>query len=121
MKTIDQVLEEKSGGLYYGNRVLLPFEVNILKAIIENDIVTDFSASSDDAEYTVFDDFTEIYFYNYKNLSSDVTEYETIKLIVVEEEKDLFDTKNHRKIALHVQENHHLKIEELGDDIMLVD
>ncbi|GBD89592.1 hypothetical protein BMS3Abin04_00300 [bacterium BMS3Abin04] len=121
MKTIDQVLQEKEGGLYYGNRILLPFEVHILKAIIENDIITDFSASSDDAEYTIYDDFTEIYFYNYKDVSSDVTKYETIKLIIVEEDKYLFNTKNHRKIALHVQEKHHLKIEELGDDIILID
>jgi len=121
MKTFDEIIKEKKGGLYYGNRILLPFEVNILKAIIENDIVTDFSASSDDAEYTIYDDFTELYFYNYKKINDDVTKYETIKMIVVEEGKDIFDTKNHKKIALHVREKHQLEIEELDDELLFIE
>ncbi len=45
MKSIREVLKEKRTGLYYGNRVLLPFSCHILKLNIENDLITDFSPS----------------------------------------------------------------------------
>ena len=43
MKTINEVLNESSGGLYYGNRILLPFKAEILKIVIDSEIITDFS------------------------------------------------------------------------------
>ncbi len=121
MKTLNEVLNSGLHGLYYGNRILLPFRADILKAIIENDIITDFSSNSSNAEYNIYDDFTEIYFYDYKDISEDVTEFETIKLVLVEFGEDIFDFKNHRKIALHVKEHHKLEIEELNDDILLIE
>ncbi len=121
MRTLNEVLDSGLHGLFYGNRILLPFRADILKAIIENDIIVDFSSNSGHAEYNVFEDFTEIYFYDYKDISEDVTEFETIKLILVEVGEDMFDFKNHRKIALHVKENHKLEIEELNDDILLIE
>lgn len=121
MKKLKEVLENKLSGMYYGNRVLLPFKADILKAIIENDIIMDFSDFSEQAEYEIKDDRTEIYFYGYDDLNNFVTKYETIKLIVVEEGDSIFNRENHKRLILHVKENHELKIEEAGEDSIFIE
>lgn len=121
MRTIDEVFRNNLHGLHYDNRIILPFKVEILKAIVENDIITDFSTVHSGAQYKINDEFTEIYFYDYKNLSEVVTQFETIKLVVVEKGKDLFDFANHRKLALHLLDKHKLTIEELNEDILFIE
>lgn len=121
MKTLDDALKNNSHGLHYGNRVLLPFKVDILKAVIENDIITDFSSTKKGASYSVNNGFTEIYFYDYENLEDVVTMHEKIKLVVVEKEKDIFNFSQHRKIALHVDENHKLLISEINEDTLFIE
>jgi hypothetical protein len=121
MKTIDEIIKNNINGLYYGNRVLLPFKGEILKAIIEKDIITDFSTSQKGAQYKRTDSYTEIYFHDYKELSESVSKYETIKLVVVEEGKDIFDINNHRRLILHLQEKHLLKIEEANGEILFIE
>ncbi len=118
MKTLNEVIKNNIFGLYYGNRVLLPFATDLLKAVVEHDIITDFSQHKHGSHYTKYDNYTEVYFYDFKNLSDVVSKYETIKLVVVEEGKDIFDLKNHRKIALHIEDEHRLRIEECDDDIL---
>ena len=121
MKKLKEVLENKIKGMYYGNRIFLPFKAEILKAVIEEDIIMDFSDFSEQAEYNIKDSFTEIYFYNYEDLSDFVTDFETIKLIVVEEGEDVFDKHNHKKLILHVKENHIIEIEEAGKETIFID
>ncbi|MEW6508600.1 MAG: hypothetical protein AB1432_12745 [Bacteroidota bacterium] len=119
MKKLDDVIKNNFHGLHYGNRVLLPFGADILKAVIENDIITDFSSSKSGASYKVNEDFTEIYFYDYEILSEVVNRFEKIKLIVVERGRDIFDFSNHRKIALSIEEKHKIFISEINDDTLL--
>lgn len=119
MKKLDEVLKNNLYGLHYGNRVLLPFQADILKAVIEHDIITDFSTKKAGANYKIFEDYTEIYFYDYENLSDVVKGFEKIKLVVVEKGQDIFDFSNHRKIALQVEEKHKLTITEINDDTLL--
>ena len=121
LHTIDEVLEKKINGLYYGPRVLLPFSVDILKAIIDNDIILDFSTASDGAYYEKLDNFTEIYFFDHEDILNDVSKYETIKMIVIEDGKDVFDFKNHRRISLNPIEGHKLEIEEVGDEVIFIE
>lgn len=121
MKTLDEVLKNNLHGLHYGNRVLLPFQVDILKAVIENDIITDFSSTKKGASYCINDESTELYFYDYEILSDVVTEHERIKLVVVEKGKDIFDFAHHRKIALNVSENHKLLISEINEDTLFIE
>lgn len=121
MRTIDEVLTNKINGLYYGNRVLLPFVVDVLKAVVEDDIIMDFSSTKTAAHYSKHEDFTEIYFYDYKNLDEVVTKFESIKLVVVEKGKDIFDFSNHRKLALRLKENHKIIIEELNEDLLFIE
>lgn len=121
MKNLKEVLENKINGMYYGNRILLPFKAEILKAVIENEIITDFSDFSEQAEYNIKDSFTEIYFYEYEDLSDFVTEFETVKLVLVEESEDVFNVHNHKKIILHLEKNHVVKIEEAGSDTIFID
>jgi len=42
-------------------------------------------------------------------------------MIVVDKEKDIFDLKTHRKIALHPEGNHILSIKELDDNTIFIE
>ncbi|MBU1100840.1 MAG: hypothetical protein KKA84_10605 [Bacteroidetes bacterium] len=121
MNTIDKALKEGKGGLYYGNRVLLPFIVDILKLGIENDIISDFRATKHGAQYIQQDSFTEVYFEDYSSLQDTVTKYESVKMIVVEKGKDIFDLKNHVKLILHFKEHHMLELEIPDDDVLFIE
>lgn len=121
MKTLDEVIKQNAGGMYYGNRVLLPFSCYILKIGIENNIIMDFSPSNKGAFIFEQPDFTEIYFLDYNDLEENISKFENIKMIVVEKGKDLFDFKNHRKIALHPLEQHKLQIKELDENTIFID
>lgn len=121
MNSIEKALQQNKFGLFYGTRVLLPFVADILKAIINDEIIYDFSAMSDGAYYEKQEKFTEIYFFEHEDILADVSKYETIKLVVVDDEDDLFDFKNHKKISLNPIENHKLEITELGDDVIFIE
>jgi len=121
MKTIDEALNTNSGGLYYGNRAILPFNCFLLKVIIEDEIIMDFSPSSKTVYVGEGDDYTEIYFKEFKNLKEVVSKYETIKLIAVEKGKDIFNFENHIKLDIHVGEEHKLTIEKTDEDILFIE
>ncbi|MGD8781847.1 MAG: hypothetical protein PVH88_23155 [Ignavibacteria bacterium] len=121
MKTIDEVLKNKEGGLVYGNRVIIPVVVDLLKVQIEDHLITDFSTSASGAEYYKDEYFTEIYFHDFKDLSDNISEYESIKMFVVEEGKDIFDFKNHRCLVLHLKGKHKVEIEELSNDMLFIE
>lgn len=121
MKTIDETVKNNINGLYYGNRVLLPFKAEILKAIIEKDIITDFSTTHKGAQYNKTEYYTEIYFLDYDDLAESLSKYETIKLVVVEDGKDIFDLKNHKRLILHLQEKHVIRIEEADGEILFIE
>ncbi len=118
MSTIEEVLKNGGYGLYFGNRVLLPFRCHVLKAIFENEIITDFSSSTKGACYNIRENFTELYFHEVKDLEEVVSEYKGIKMIVVQEGNNVFDFKNHEKLNILLDENHKLKIEKVDDDIL---
>jgi len=121
MKSINEVLKEKKTGLYFGNRILLPFSCHILKLNIENDLITDFSPSFKGVNISENPDFMEIYFHDYKDLGDVITKYEAIKMIVVEKGKDIFNTKNHITLALKPEENNQLRIEKLGENQIFIE
>lgn len=121
MRSIEDVLNNKISGLYYGNRVILPFIVNPLKIVIESDIITDFSISSKGAYISERESFMDIYFLEYKNLKDSIKKYECIKMIAVEKGKDIFDFNNHKKIALRLDKGHRLIIEKLDEDIAFIE
>ncbi len=121
MKTLDEVLNNNLTGLYYGNRVLLPFAGYILKVIVDDKIVMDFSPSSDEIFIKETGQYTEIYFKQYSNLKEAIHKYETIKLIVVEKDKDVFNFKDHRKLDLRLGEKHKLIIETTDEDILFIE
>ncbi len=121
MKTIKEVLDKNLTGLVFGNRILLPFHCHILKLNIENDLITDFSPCCKGVHISENPDYMEIYFHDYKDLAAVQTEFELIKMIVVEKEKDVFDNKNHIKIGLKIQDNHTVVIQTLGEDNIFIE
>ncbi|MCW8810894.1 MAG: hypothetical protein OQJ93_00270 [Ignavibacteriaceae bacterium] len=121
MKSINEVVKEKKSGLYFGNRVLLPFSCHIIKLNIENDLITDFSPFGESVHVSENPDFMEIYFHDYKDLKEVVSKFEAIKMIVVEKGKDVFNTKNHITLALHPEDNHQLRIEKLGENQIFIE
>lgn len=116
MRTINEVLNESSGGLYYGNRILLPFMAEILKIVIDSKIITDFSKQPHGATVRVTEHYTEIYFYDYKNLEEELTEYDLIKLVLVQQGEDIFNIENHIPIELVIESKHKLSIKMIDDD-----
>ena len=121
MKTLREVLDKKITGLYYGNRVLLPFSCHVLKLNIERDLITDFSPCCKGVHISETEEFMEIYFHDYKDIGESVGKYEKIKMIVVEKGKDVFEVKNHISIALNPIENHVLEIEQLDENIIFIE
>lgn len=118
---MEESLKNGINGLHYGNRVLLPFVIDILKMVIDDEIITDFRPPHNMAEYIQHYDFTELYFTELKDVEDIVGKYEVVKMVVVEKGKDLFDFKNHIKIALDFKENHAVKIELLSSDALFVE
>lgn len=116
MKTIKEVLDESSGGLYYGNRIMLPFKAEILKIVIGSEIITDLSKQPHGATVRVTEFYTEIYFCDYKNFEEELTEYEVIKLVLVQQGEDIFNIENHIPIELTVESKHKLSIKKISDD-----
>lgn len=121
MKTLDEILENKINGLYYNNRLVLPFQANFLKVIIEDEIITDFSPNSKGIFIREETDFTDVYFLEYKHLNDVVSKYEAIKMVVVEKGKNVFDFNNHKKIAVYLEEKHKTRIEKTEEDILFID
>lgn len=121
MKTIDEVLKNKLHGLYYGNRLILPFHAHFLKVIVEDEIIIDFSSSSKGVIIEKDDEFTSLYFLDFKDLKNSVSKFESIKLIAVEKGKNIFDLNNHKKIVVYLEENHKTRIEETNDDILFIE
>jgi hypothetical protein len=118
---IDDIISEDKRGLHYGNRLIIPCEVEILKVIINSEIIMDFSSTKYGAEYLIKDGFTEIYFKEVKSVEDELSKFESVKMIVVDKSNSLFDFNNHRKIALHTEENHVLKISKLDDDVLFIE
>lgn len=121
MSKISEVIKQKKYGLYYHNRVILPFNGHLLKVIIEDDNITDFTPTSKQIYVKEDDGIMNIYFKEYKNLSDVVSKYENIKIVIVEKGNDIFEMKNHRKLALYLEENHALRIEATDDDILFIE
>ncbi len=121
MHTIKEVLSEKLIGLHYYNRLILPFKAHFLKVIVHNDIITDFSPSSKGVFIREKEDFTDVYFYEYKDLKNSLSKYEAIKMVVVEKSEDIFNFDNHIKLALYLEEKHKLKIEVCEEDILFLE
>jgi hypothetical protein len=121
MNSLELALKEKKNGLYYGTRVILPFVVDILKAVIDDDLITDFSPISDGAYYEKFENYTEIYFFDHEDILKDVSKYETIKMVVVDEDDAICNFEHHKKISLNPEENHKLTITEIDDEVVFID
>lgn len=121
MSTINEILKKKKDGLYYYNRVILPFNGHLLKVIIEDNILTDFSPTSKHIYVKEENGFMSLYFKEYKHLAENISKYEAIKIVIVEKDKDIFNLKNHRKLALYPGENHEVKIEATEDDILFIE
>jgi hypothetical protein len=121
MKSLDEILKNNISGMYYGNRVLLPFHCTVLKAVIENEIITDFSIKEKGAYINERPEYIEIYFVDHSDLEASISKYENIKLVIVEKGKDIFDFNMHRKIAIRPEGKHILSIKELDENTIFIE
>ncbi len=121
MATLNEILKSKPTGLYYKNRLILPFQGVFLKIIIDDDIIMDFSPSSKHIYISEGENFTDIYFKQYKHLKDAVSKFEAIKIVLVEKGKDIFDFNNHKKIIIYLEEKHLVRIEETEEDILFIE
>ncbi|QOJ29544.1 MAG: hypothetical protein HRU80_11945 [Ignavibacteriales bacterium] len=118
MVSITESIATGTTGMHFGNRLIFPFHCELLKIIIEDEIITDFSQSSEDIDLGYGEGFMDIYFLGYKNLSEEVSRYETIKFIAVEKGEDIFDEKKHLKFVVYLKEKNKTLIESAGKDIL---
>ncbi len=121
MSSIEEVLKNKKSGLYYNNRLILPFKAHFLKVIVEHETLTDFSPASKGILIKEEKDFTDLYFHDFKNLKDVLSKYEAIKMVVVEKDKDIFNLNNHLKIAVYLKEKHEAVIEKTDEDILFIE
>jgi len=121
MNTIKDALDKNMNGLCYGNRIIIPFSASFLKIIIEDDIITDFSPSSKGIFIREDENYTDLYFLEIKDLKDSISKYENIKMVVCEKNENLLDIKNHKKIALYLEEKHNVKIEKTDEDILFIE
>ncbi len=121
MATLKEILTSKPRGLYYKNRLILPFQGIFLKVIVDDDIIMDFSPSSSQIYITENEDYTDIYFKKYKHLKDAVSKYEAVKMVLVEKGKDIFNFDNHQKIIIYLGEKHQVNIEETEEDILFIE
>jgi hypothetical protein len=121
MYTISETLENNGNGLFYGNRIILPFKANFLKIIIDDDMITDFSPGGGKVFINETEKFTEIYFHQLKDLRDKVSKYEAIKMLLTEKDVDIFNSENHLKISVYLEESQKLKIEKTGKDVLFIE
>ncbi len=115
------MFEKNLKGLHYGNRLILPFHCIFLKVVINREIITDFSSTSKFLNLVEGTDYTDLYFRKYENIKDTLSEYESIKMVIVEKNKDVFDFKNHIKLAVYLEDKHKLRIEKTDDDILFIE
>jgi hypothetical protein len=121
MYSIKETIEKKINGLFYGNRLLLPFKANYLKIILDDEIIHDFSPQAGKVYINETENFTDFYFLEHPNLPKKVTEYEAVKMLVTEKDADIFNKQNHIKISLYLDDPHTLRIEETGKDVLFIE
>ncbi len=121
MSTVKQALEQKKNGIYYNNRIILPFKCEFLKIIFEDLNITDFSRSSKEVEIIEHENFTDVYFKRYHDLQQELSKYESIKLIICEKNDDIFDFNKHIKLLLYLENEHIVRIELPDENQIIVD
>lgn len=121
MTALEDILKSKPNGLFYNSRLILPFQGVFLKIIVDDDIIMDFSPESKSIYIAENENYTDIYFKQYKHLKDAVSKYEAIKMVLVEKGKDIFNFDNHKKIIIYLGEKHQVKIEETEEDILFIE
>lgn len=118
---IKEAVNQKAKGLYFSNRILLPFHAHFLKIVIDDESYTDYSPYSKQICISEESDFTNVYFREFKNIKDAVSKYEAIKIVAVEKDEDVFNLKNHFKLVLYPENEHNIRIEFTDDDILLIE
>ncbi len=119
MKTLEETLKNESHGLCYGNRIMLPFKAVVLKIAVAGKLYTEFLPKiKNGAVVNHKDCMTEIYLLDFDDLYSDLSKYDLIKVVLVEDGKDVFDTNNHKRLDLRIGEKHKVIIEQMSDDVL---
>lgn len=118
--TIQQALAGKRKGYYIGQRLILPFQCQILKVIFDNQIYTEVVENKD---LLVHQDpnNTSIFITESGRLANYVNNYEYIKIIACEMDADLTDRKMHRKIVCEIKDNHEVAVAEANDDVLFIE
>lgn len=119
-KTIKEGLNSQLKGFHIGNRLVLPFRCQLIKLIIDSDIVTEFVGGGD---VKVHQDpkNTSIYFRHQGKLKNYIDSYSAIKIIACDWNDDICDMKNHIKLICEVGDHHAVNIHEPNDDMLFIE
>ena len=103
--TILNAINAKKSGYHIGQRLILPFRCQMVKMMVEGEIITEFVGSKH-IKLSQDPKNTSIYFRSSGNLDNFVDSYKVVKLIVSEWDADLTDMANHIKLICRIEENH---------------
>ena len=119
---IKKQVKEGVTGFYIGSRMILPFQCQFIKLIVDSHIITEFVGNkhvkvSQEAKNS------SIYFRETGKLNQFEGSYEYIKLIIAGLEDDLCDRENHLKIICSIEDNHTVKLELAEDnkDVLFIE
>ena len=118
-KIVEIIASEKKA-FHIGNRMILPFKVNIIKLVVDSHIFTEF-VGSEDVKISQDKNNTSIYFREVGRLSAFENTYKNIKIIMASEEADLTDRSQHIKCICHILENHEASLEIPGEDDLFIE
>ena len=119
-KKIKEALDLNRSGFYIGQRLILPFRCQIIKIIVEGEIITEMVGGK---QIKIQQDpkNTSFYLRSIGKLANYLGSYKVIKLIVCEWEDDLCDIENHIKLICEIEDGHKVSIHEPDDDMLFLE
>ncbi len=117
---IIEIIKSDKKAFHIGNRMILPFRVNIIKLVVDSHIFTEF-VGNEDVKISQDKQNTSIYFREVGRLSAFANTYKSIKIVMASEEADLSNPATHIKCIVHVLDNHQASLEVPGEDDLFIE
>ena len=118
--TIRQALDQNKDGFHIGHRLILPFRCQLIKLIVDGEIITEM-VGGDDIKLQQDPKNTSIYIRSISKLDNYLGSYKVIKVIACEWEADLTDLSNHVKLVCEIKDQHSVCIHEPSDDMLFIE
>lgn len=117
--TVNEALNNNSKGFYTGHRLVLPFRCQILKMMVQGEVITEF-VGGDNVKIHQDPVNTSVYLRTRGSLNEMSEGYQLIKFLVCEWNADVCDRDNHIKIVCKTLANNEIEISLPGEDVLFI-